>query len=248
MSQQTIHFVLQGKGGVGKSYVASHLAQFLQEKHSPQNCIFYDADPVNPTFKSLLALNVNQLDILSDSNVIDVQKFDELLNALLDDKMQAKQIVIDVGAGTFLPLISYLKENDIVDLIEKNGVKTFFHVILAGGQPFNETVTGLRFIADELGVYLNTVIWLNSYFGNITEENRTTLQGFLNKNPNSLLVDIPLKNRDLFGRDIDKMTVQNLTYKQVAKSESPDFQMMTKRRLDMYKTEIFNQLAELEVL
>ena len=92
MSQQTIHFFLQGKSGVGYSYVASHLAQFLQEKYSPQNCIFYDTDPVSHTFASIQALNVNVVSILSDDNVIDVKNFDELLNVLIDPKMQNKQV------------------------------------------------------------------------------------------------------------------------------------------------------------
>lgn len=248
MSQQTIHFVLQGKGGVGKSYVASHLAQFLQEKHSPQNCIFYDTDPVNQTFESIKALNVNFIDILSDDNVVDVKKFDELLNILIDPKMKNNQIVIDNGASSFLPLLSYMKDNGIVDFFAQHDIKTLFHVVLAGGQPFDETYSGIKFIKKLLGREINVIAWLNPLSGGITSDNKILMQSYLDENPNDFLIEIPLKNKDLFGRDIEKMTAQKLTYKQIAKSESPDFQMMTKRRLDMYKNEIFNQLAELEVL
>jgi len=43
-----IHMVLQGKGGVGKSFVAAPMAQFLQDKGRDPLCI--DTDPVNATF------------------------------------------------------------------------------------------------------------------------------------------------------------------------------------------------------
>ena len=50
-----IHFVLQGKGGVGKSFISAILAQFIA-KNSEVMC--YDTDPVNQTFAAFKALNV----------------------------------------------------------------------------------------------------------------------------------------------------------------------------------------------
>jgi adenylylsulfate kinase-like enzyme len=41
----TVHLVLQGKDGVGKSVVASWLAEFLMKNGKPVCCI--DGDPVN---------------------------------------------------------------------------------------------------------------------------------------------------------------------------------------------------------
>ena len=43
-----IHMVLQGKGGVGKSFIAALMAQFLQDRGRDPVCI--DTDPVNATF------------------------------------------------------------------------------------------------------------------------------------------------------------------------------------------------------
>lgn len=43
-----IHMVLQGKGGVGKSFIASTLAQHKLAKGKKLLCI--DTDPVNATF------------------------------------------------------------------------------------------------------------------------------------------------------------------------------------------------------
>src|SRR5579859_3467685 len=44
----TIHLTLQGKGGVGKSLVASILAQYFRHHGREIRCI--DSDPVNQTF------------------------------------------------------------------------------------------------------------------------------------------------------------------------------------------------------
>jgi cellulose biosynthesis protein BcsQ len=44
----TVHFVLQGKGGVGKSYAAVLFAQYLRERGLTVSC--FDGDPLNQTF------------------------------------------------------------------------------------------------------------------------------------------------------------------------------------------------------
>ena len=43
-----VHMILQGKGGVGKSFIASLLAQHKIADHKSILCI--DTDPVNATF------------------------------------------------------------------------------------------------------------------------------------------------------------------------------------------------------
>lgn len=43
-----IHMILQGKGGVGKSFISSKLAQYKVAKGRNLLCI--DTDPVNATF------------------------------------------------------------------------------------------------------------------------------------------------------------------------------------------------------
>ena len=47
----TIHLILQGKGGVGKSVVASWLAEFLIGRGQPVRCVSIDGDPVNPPWR-----------------------------------------------------------------------------------------------------------------------------------------------------------------------------------------------------
>ena len=43
-----VHLVLQGKGGVGKSFVSAILGQYFRARKGTLHC--FDTDPVNATF------------------------------------------------------------------------------------------------------------------------------------------------------------------------------------------------------
>ena len=70
----SIHLTLQGKGGVGKSLIASILAQYFVERHREIICI--DTDPVNRTLFQYKALNVTRLELLRDGR-LDPRVFDD---------------------------------------------------------------------------------------------------------------------------------------------------------------------------
>ncbi len=56
-----VHAVMQGKGSVGKTYIASLIAQYLIEQGEPVVCL--DTDMVNATFRDLKALKVEPVDL-----------------------------------------------------------------------------------------------------------------------------------------------------------------------------------------
>ena len=58
-----IHFILQGKGGVGKSLIAALLAQYLQGRNLGVHC--FDTDPINATLVGYEALDAVALDIMN---------------------------------------------------------------------------------------------------------------------------------------------------------------------------------------
>ena len=74
-----VHMILQGKGGVGKSFIASLLAQHKIADHKNILCI--DTDPVNATFAGFKALNVKRLELM-DGDVINARKFDDLIELI----------------------------------------------------------------------------------------------------------------------------------------------------------------------
>jgi len=103
MNKQNLHISLNGKGGVGKSYISALLMQYIQDKNGNINGI--DTDPSNRTLADIKSLDVMSLELMQD-NQISVAKFDDLTMYLLE--LKDKDVVIDVGATTFLPLVNYL--------------------------------------------------------------------------------------------------------------------------------------------
>jgi CO dehydrogenase nickel-insertion accessory protein CooC1 len=89
----TIHLSLQGKGGVGKSLVASILAQYLLQRGKTVRCI--DTDPVNKTLSQYRGLPTEQLKLLREGGV-DQRGFDSLMEQLLTD--ESSVFVVDNGA------------------------------------------------------------------------------------------------------------------------------------------------------
>ena len=79
----TVHLILQGKGGVGKSFAAFLLAQYLPDKSVLVRCS--DADPINNTLASFPALNAVKVDLIENSDKgrrIDPRRFDDLVEQI----------------------------------------------------------------------------------------------------------------------------------------------------------------------
>ena len=107
----TIHFILQGKGGVGKSMIAALLCQGLAALvHDVRG---YDTDPVNATFAAYREFNVSSIDIMRGED-IDKRSFDTLLNELAETP-EGVHAIVDNGASSFIALGAYLAEYDILN-------------------------------------------------------------------------------------------------------------------------------------
>lgn len=233
-----IHLTLQGKGGVGKSFVSSILAQYLENKGLAVSCI--DTDPVNKTLSSFKALNVTPIEILTGTK-IDEQKFDHLMELLLTE---SGTFVVDNGASSFVPLSSYLTENEAFSALEQSGKKVFIHCIVTGGQALKDTLNGLVSLANASDKQ-NIIVWLNEYYGDIQHESKsfTDMKAYTNsKDKIAAVIRIPNQNPDTFGKDITQVTKNNLTLKEAI--ESPDFMLMSKQRLKIFQKTIFDQLDE----
>ena len=94
----TIHLILQGKGGVGKSIVASWLAEFLIGRGQPVRCL--DGDPVNRSLGQIKALNVEKLDLLNDEGVVQRTRYDALINRFLTEQAV---FLVTTGRPRFCP-------------------------------------------------------------------------------------------------------------------------------------------------
>src|SRR5450631_1183280 len=112
--QNTVHFILQAKGGIGKSFVSTLLAQHVINDTGAVRC--FDTDQENTTFSHYVALSVRHVAVTDQSRLIDPKKFDGLMETLL---MEDGNFVIDTGANTFSNLLAYMVENEIFSLLRQ---------------------------------------------------------------------------------------------------------------------------------
>ena len=222
------HWILQGKGGVGKSLIAGVLLQYLRQKGLPASGI--DTDPVNHTLGGYHGLEVKTINILGEDNV-DARKFDDLMEHIFSAGSD-EHLVIDNGASSFLPLLSYLKENKAIGLLQDNGHQVFLHSVLTGGQSMLDTLSGLRSLCVTFA--LPVVVWLNLYFGEIKDQGKNfeefnLYQEFKHQLRN--IVSMPSMNKDTYGKDVQDLLARKQSFAEAINSSMP---IMVRQRLKTY--------------
>lgn len=234
-----INFVMQGKGGVGKSYISASLAQFLIQKHGHEQVRCFDTDPVNQTFSRYTSLNVDLVPIMTEHKSIDTSKFDALIEMLIEDDGIA---VIDNGAATFVPLIQYMTEINLMQIFEENGIDVVLHVPICGGQALKDTLSGLDTLIN-MSETTDIVVWLNNFQGDIEQAGKPFSDfKVVQDNANRIkhVINIPNRNPDTFGKDIRSMTEQSLTFNEV--QQSKQFSFIPRQRLRQVQQDIYKQL------
>jgi cellulose biosynthesis protein BcsQ len=114
-----VHFILQAKGGVGKSFIAALLAQhYLSRDGEPAVCI--DTDPANLTLAGYKRLGARPVDILEPGSTsrVNPRAFDALLNTIAQE---TSDFIVDSGASSFLALTDYLLETRAIEALVEIG-------------------------------------------------------------------------------------------------------------------------------
>jgi len=237
----SVHFTLQGKGGVGKTLVSSMVAQYFRSLDTGSvKCI--DTDPVNQTFVKYRALEATHVNLL-DGSKIDERNFDTLMEKLLSED---GIFVVDNGASSFVPLSNYLIENRAINMLQENGREVFIHCVINGGQSLVDTLAGFKALAEQTNSN-NIIIWLNEFFGNIEQDGKTftEMKAYLNHADKVRgIVRIVKRNQDTFGKDMQVMVTRSLTFNEAI--EGPDFAIMAKQRLKTVQRDIYEQLDQVK--
>ena len=249
--EKTVHLIVQGKGGVGKSLVASLLCQYLQGKKQPAAgqgeankgqrkeaapCLLaMDTDPVNHTLAGYKALPVEELEI-RDGQSISQRKFDALMERVLEAEVE--DVVIDNGASTFLPLLSWMVENRIVELWEESGLRVLFHTVITGGQALMDTMEGLATLIEYFQAPV--VVWLNPYFGEIRTQDSPDFTEFRLYKQHAAripaLISLPLKNAATFGEDLAELFARHQTFAEAGVDQS--LGILPRQRLKIWWAEL----------
>lgn len=233
-----VHLTLQGKGGVGKSYVSSLLAQYLMAQGQP--VLTVDTDPVNATLGGYKAFNAQRLELMENGTLVE-RHFDTLIEKVVSEDTN---FVIDNGAASFIPLSFYIAENDAINLIAQHGKQVVIHTVITGGQAMRDTLAGFAGLVEQMPAEARIVVWLNEFFGDIEAEGKTfeEMRVYLqHRNRIHGLVRIPRQTGSTFGKDVQLMLDSKLTFDEVA--ASPDFGLMSKSRLASVRKVIFDQLS-----
>lgn len=236
-----IHLSLQGKGGVGKSLVASILAQYMIQRGHAVHCI--DTDPLNQTFLQYQALQVRHLKLLRDGE-IDQRVFDVLIDRLLTED---GVFVVDNGASTFIPLWNYILQNNVLGMLTDAGRKLYVHTVITGGQALLDTLEGFRQLAESTATQ-NIVVWINEFFGRVESDGKEFSQMNVYQNHTGKVlgsVGIPKRNYDTFGRDVEEMVARKLTFDEAIRSAETT--LMAKQRLKIIQRDLFEQLDSLSL-
>ena len=235
--ESAIHLVLQGKGGVGKSLIASWLAEFLIRRGKPVHCI--DGDPVNRSFAQYKALAAESFELTNPDGVIERWRYDVLVERFTSTDAV---FVLDSGATAFLPLWGYIVESEMIAVLEQARRKVYLHVPITGGETLNDTLLGFSTIA-AAAPETSVVLWLNEYFGPVTRDGKRLdeMQVYIDNRTKVLAaIGIPQRSADTFGRAIRAMREKKLTFDE-AIGPGPFF-LMDKQRLAVARRELFEQL------
>ena len=238
----TVHFSLQGKGGVGKSVVASWLAQYFRSKDLFVTCI--DTDPVNATLTQFKDLNAEHLNVLKAGGINEKQ-----FDALVERVCSRKGIyIVDTGATTFVPLWHYMLEHQLFRFLMEQGRRVFVHLVVTGGQGMQDTLAGFKRVA-ETAPDKSIVVWLNEYFGEVERDGKRfedlqLAQQFAAQLAGAVL--IRERNRNTFGDDIKLMLQGFLTFDAAIRSEQ--FGLVSKQRLTIVRRDLFDQLDSLGLM
>jgi hypothetical protein len=243
----TVHLTLQGKGGVGKSVVATLLAQYLRDKGIAAKC--FDADPLNQTLAGFAALGVTKVDLMETTEKgrrINPRRFDDLVEQIALQPGEC-HVIVDTGSSSFVALVHYLVSNDVAAVLSQTGHDLVVHTVVTGGQALLDTLHGVAQLVKQLDS-VRFVVWLNPFWGPIADDGKSfeqmkTYQEI--KKRIETVVNLPAFADELFPQDIAAMLKGRLTFKEAI--ESPAFSLMSRHRLKVAQRDFYSRLDTLTV-
>jgi len=241
--RRTAHFIMQSKGGSGKTYIATQLAQYLN--HKGRNPTIVDTDPVNRHLKGFKALNVEELDTVE--TVDGVKRvvegcFDALIERICTEE---SDFLIDSGASNFIPLSAYLLENKGFDTLRSAGRRVVVHTPVGGGDVFEDAMLGFNLVGDNLPKGVDWFVWVNRHFGAVEDEGVSfedlpDYRQHVRKIKG--LIYMPPEGSETFQRDRSTLKAARLTYDEAL--DGTTFGLMARQRFAMMRRAMFEAIDE----
>lgn len=235
-----IHLTLTGKGGVGKSWITTALANYCASLEAPLYCA--DTDPSNPTFSAYKRFAAKHINIMTNEMNIDRSKFDELIETLVEHDGNC---VVDNGSSSFLPMMAYMLENDVIPFLQGHGKTVYVHAVMVGGAGLDETLRCIDTLLKSQVARL--VVWENEFFGPVVKNGKKFTDSEVytkNKGRIAGVIRVPARSEDTYGKDLAAMSIGRLSFDEAV--TSPEFRLMGRQRLTTVWRDIETQLAAIE--
>jgi hypothetical protein len=229
--------VLQGKGGVGKTYIASLVAQYLREHDRATIC--FDTDPVNNSLVAITALGADPVMLLEDES-LNVGAVDAMIERIVKEDVD---VVMDNGAASFVPLSNYLISDKVAEVIDTAGKQMVMHVCLVGGGMAMETASGLQAVVTHFPASVRIIVWVNEFFGSVLINGlpfEKTPFYAQSKDRLAGIIYLPRQNPKTTGINLSAMLDRKQTFAEVL--DDPAFHIMPKQRLTQYRRSVWEQL------
>lgn len=237
-----LNVTLQGKGGVGKSVVATLLAQHRRDRDYELVCL--DTDPVNATFSQFQGLEVQRVEIMKGLS-IHPRTFDRIVEETLKAPPNS-ELIVDCGATSFISLSAYLIENYVGQYLADSGDELVLHVVLVGGQAAVDSLNGLNAIATQLPSPTRIVVWFNEFFGAVEtefEDQKVDLKDTAAFHNSSERIDGTVtlfRGSDLAREDLQKLLSNGHTIGEGLLDDS--YSIMARSRLKNFRKNLWQQL------
>lgn len=236
-NKNTMHIMMQSKGGVGKSVFSAILSQYLNK--NTEYLEIMSTGPVHHTLANYKTLNVKKIKTLRKDHAVDQSKFDIIFNrffeSLSDD---SATVVLDTSSNDHLPFNDYAVNLKLQEVFSEEDKRLVIHCPIVYGQSQQETIDGLlKITQDYPGVPI--VIWENEFFGK--SRNSFIDQSIFNKESNVVgAVKVEGVYYDMATQTFSKMLNKFMTFDEVA--SCAHFDATEKETLAGIKNNIWAQL------
>lgn len=239
-NKKQAHFILMGKGGIGKTLTSSLLAQYLMAQGGKVQCI--DTDPINATLSQINGLSVREEPIKkTDNGEVDYISLADLFNDLFRNPAC---YVFDSGASSYQPMYDFLITMQGLQSLCENNYPTYLHTIVATGPEMLQTMEETAATIDSVRGHVPTILWINERNGHFHTQMQSSLteSQFYQDLGKYISGVIVIPHMNVFDRHLFEMLLLKKKLFSEVLHKDAGFFIMQKSRLQWLQKTLFSNI------